>query len=68
MRFAQSTQPGSTRYPEMTLLPGGEYQMGDHYNFVDPQHPSDEQPIHAVWIDSLLIGTYDITGLRAGSD
>ena len=59
--LAQSTQPGSTKYPEMTLLPAGEYQMGDHDNFVDPQHPSDERPIHAVWIDSLFIGTYDVT-------
>lgn len=58
---AQSTAPGSTKYPAMTLLPAGEYQMGDHYNFVDPQHPSDERPVHTVWIDSLFIGTYDVT-------
>jgi formylglycine-generating enzyme required for sulfatase activity len=59
--LAQSTQPGSTKYPEMTLLPAGEYQMGDHYNFVDPQHPSDERPLHMVWIDSMYIGKYDVT-------
>jgi len=49
------------QYPELTLLPAGEFQMGDHYNFVDPQHPSDERPLHMVWIDALLIGTYDVT-------
>ena len=58
---AQSAQPGLTKYPAMTLLPAGEFQMGDHYNFVDPQHPSDERPVHAVWIDPLWIGTYDVT-------
>ncbi|MGB7720934.1 MAG: SUMF1/EgtB/PvdO family nonheme iron enzyme [Bryobacteraceae bacterium] len=49
------------QYPQLTLLPAGEFQMGDHYNFVDPQHPSDERPLHMVWIDALLIGTYDVT-------
>ncbi len=58
---AQSTQPGLTKYPELTLLPSGEYQMGDHYDFVDPQHPSDERPLHLVGIDSFYIGTYDVT-------
>ena len=53
--------PGSSKYPEVTLLPAGEFQMGDHYNFVDPQHPSDERPLHMVWIDSMLIGAYDVT-------
>jgi PKD repeat protein len=33
---------------EELLLPGGEYEMGDHYGFVDPSHPSDELPIHRV--------------------
>ncbi len=59
--LAQSMQPGSTKYPEMTLIPSGEFDMGDHYDFVDPQHPSDERPIHKVWIDSMFIGTYDVT-------
>jgi uncharacterized protein (TIGR03437 family) len=58
---AQSTQPGSSKYPDLTLLAAGEFQMGDHYNFVDPQHPSDERPLHVVWIDSTFIGTYDVT-------
>ena len=58
---AQSTPPGSSKYPELTLLPAGQFQMGDHYGFVDPGHPSDEVPLHMVWIDSLLIGTFDVT-------
>lgn len=59
--FAQPSLPGSTTYPETTQLPPGEFQMGDHYDFVDPQHPSDERPLHLVWIDALIIGIYDVT-------
>ena len=33
-------------------IPGGEYEMGDHFGFVDPQHPSDELPVHLVKVDS----------------
>ena len=33
-------------------IPGGEYEMGDHFGFVDPHHPSDELPIHLVKVDS----------------
>ena len=58
---AQATQPGASKYPEVALLPAGEYQMGDHYNFVDPQHPSDERPLHLVWIDAMYIGKFDVT-------
>jgi uncharacterized protein (TIGR03437 family) len=58
---AQTSPPGSTTYPETTQLPAGEFQMGDHYDFVDPQHPSDERPLHMVWIEALIIGVYDVT-------
>lgn len=51
----------TSRYPEMTLIRGGEYEMGDHAGFVDPQHPSDEVPVHKVWVDSFSIGTYHVT-------
>jgi sugar lactone lactonase YvrE len=34
--------PGTTQHPEMTFVPAGEFEMGDHHNFVDPAHPSDE--------------------------
>jgi uncharacterized protein (TIGR03437 family) len=61
---AQSTQPGFSTYPELALLPAGQYQMGDHYGFVDPEHPSDEVPVHLVWIDALLIGAYDVTNVQ----
>ena len=43
------------------LIPAGEYEMGDHYGYVDPQHPSDEIPIHNVKIDSMFISINLIT-------
>jgi uncharacterized protein (TIGR03437 family) len=59
-----SQLPGSSKYPDMTLLPGGEFQMGDHAGFVDPQHTSDEIPIHRVSVDSFYIGKYDVTNTQ----
>lgn len=58
------TAPGSSKYPEMALIPAGEFQMGDHAGFVDPQHPSDELPIHNVSLDSFYIGVYDVTNTQ----
>jgi formylglycine-generating enzyme required for sulfatase activity len=38
-------------------IPGGEYEMGDHFGFVDPAHPTDELPIHHVKINSFYIAS-----------
>jgi formylglycine-generating enzyme required for sulfatase activity len=38
-------------------LPGGEYEMGDHYGFIDPSHPSDELPIHKVRVSAFYMAT-----------
>ncbi len=46
---------------EDILIPGGEYQMGDHFGFVDPQHPSDEIPIHTVRVDSFYMAKTELT-------
>jgi formylglycine-generating enzyme required for sulfatase activity len=37
------------------LIPAGQYDMGDHFGFVDPAHPSDEVPIHSVRVDSFYL-------------
>jgi formylglycine-generating enzyme required for sulfatase activity len=42
-------------------LPGGEYDMGDHFGFVDPGHPSDEVPIHKVRVGPFFIATAPTT-------
>jgi formylglycine-generating enzyme required for sulfatase activity len=38
------------------MIPGDTFEMGDHYGFWDPNHPSDELPIHKVKIDTFYIG------------
>lgn len=43
------------------LIPSGEYEMGDHYGFVDPSHPSDELPLHLVSVDSFYMGITEVT-------
>ena len=51
-------------YPGLTLIKGGDFVMGDHQGFIDPQHPSDEIPLHTVHVDSFYIGTYETTNLQ----
>ena len=38
--------------------------MGDHFGFVDPQHPSDEIPLHNVYVDSFYMETTLLTCLE----
>jgi formylglycine-generating enzyme required for sulfatase activity len=42
-------------------IPGGSFEMGDHFNFVDPSHPSDETPVHSVKVNSFYLGTTETT-------
>ena len=45
----------------MAVIPSGEFEMGDHFGFVDPSHPSDELPLHTVKIDSFLMSRTETT-------
>ncbi|MEI7485491.1 MAG: DUF1566 domain-containing protein, partial [Ignavibacteriota bacterium] len=55
-----SLQPLSL--PSLTFIKGGEFMMGDHYGYIDPNgHPPDETPIHLVHVDSMYVGTYITT-------
>jgi formylglycine-generating enzyme required for sulfatase activity len=47
--------------PIITLIPSGEFEMGDHISFVDPQHPSDEIPVHGVRLSQFYMGKFDVT-------
>jgi formylglycine-generating enzyme required for sulfatase activity/GTPase Era involved in 16S rRNA processing len=52
-------QPGDilcagSGFPELVLLPGGSFQMGDTQD-------SDEQPVHTVHIASFAMGKYPVT-------
>ncbi|MEI6140896.1 MAG: SUMF1/EgtB/PvdO family nonheme iron enzyme [Mariniphaga sp.] len=51
--------PDPTPNPGVTevQLPGGTFDMGDHFGFVDPAHPSDELPIHSVKVNTFRIST-----------
>ena len=54
----------ATNVPEIVLIPRGEFVMGDHFNYTDPDHPTDELPQHTVQIDTLYLGKYDVTNLQ----
>lgn len=43
------------------VIPAGQYEMGDHFGFVDPAHPSDELPLHNVSVDSMIMSKTETT-------
>jgi formylglycine-generating enzyme required for sulfatase activity len=43
------------------LVTGGDFQMGDHFGFVDPAHPTDELPVHLVKVNSFYIEITETT-------
>jgi formylglycine-generating enzyme required for sulfatase activity len=45
-------------YPNMTYIPGGEFEMGDHFA---PEGYEDELPVHAVLVDAFFMGRFEIT-------
>ena len=47
--------------PKFVRIPGGSFSMGDHVGFVDPDHPSDEIPLHNVTVSSFYMCTTLIT-------
>ena len=49
------------KLPGFSLIPGGQFEMGDHHGFVDPKHGGDETPIHTVRLDAFQIGIYTVT-------
>jgi sugar lactone lactonase YvrE/formylglycine-generating enzyme required for sulfatase activity/phosphodiesterase/alkaline phosphatase D-like protein len=60
-----NTPPATNSFtPQFAQIPAGQYQMGDHFGFVDPAHPSDEVPVHNVYVDSFRIETTLLTCLE----
>lgn len=51
-------QPDNVVTMKEVLLPAGEYEMGDHFGFVDPSHPSDELPVHKVSVSAFHLSVY----------
>lgn len=56
-----STPPTSNTTVTEVQIPAGEFDMGDHFGFVDPAHPSDELPIHKVKINAFKMATTETT-------
>jgi formylglycine-generating enzyme required for sulfatase activity len=46
---------------QFVRIPGGSFVMGDHFGFVDPEHPNDELPLHSVYISPLYMATTPVT-------
>ncbi len=46
---------------KLVRIPGGSYIMGDHFGFVDPEHPNDELPLHRVYISPFFMGRTLVT-------
>ncbi|MBI5693126.1 MAG: SUMF1/EgtB/PvdO family nonheme iron enzyme [Verrucomicrobia bacterium] len=58
---ATMAEPTVTFTPRFVRVAGGSYTMGDSFNYVDPGHPSDEVPLHAVTISPFYIATTLLT-------
>ena len=57
LRNGNPFDPNCTEHPEaMPLIPGGEFQMGDHHDGM-----SDALPVHAVYVDSFYMSRYEVT-------
>ncbi len=65
--YSYTVKPTVADTVDEVLLPGGDFDMGDHYGFVDPSHPSDELPIHTVEVNSFLMGRTEITNTLAST-
>jgi formylglycine-generating enzyme required for sulfatase activity len=46
---------------EEVQIAGGEFEMGDHFGFVDPAHPTDELPVHTVIVSSFKMAVIETT-------
>ncbi len=42
---------------QLVRIPGGSTIMGDPFGYIDPEHPTDEQPLHNVYISPLYMAT-----------
>ena len=56
-----STNTSVSFTAQYVRIPGGSFVMGDHFNFYDPDHPSDEIPLHPVYISPLYMATTLVT-------
>ena len=50
-----------TMKSDLAMIPGGEFEMGDHHDLGGAEHRNDEVPVHTVRIDSFFMGKFEIT-------
>ncbi len=53
--------PARGNRPVLVLLPGGEFEMGDHHDLGGREHPSDEVPLHVVRVAPFAISATETT-------
>jgi len=58
---ATNIMPAVSFTGQFVRIPGGSYVMGDHFGYVDPDHPSDELPLHTAYISPLYMATTLVT-------
>ena len=58
--------PSNEALRGLVLIPGGEFEMGDHHGLgsQDPEHATDEVPVHSVNVDSFYMGSTEATNLQ----
>lgn len=61
VRCVRGGTAASLSAPAMAVIPQGSFSMGDHFDYTDPGHPTDEKPLHTVSIDAFCMGVHDIT-------
>ena len=52
--------PGPPPPEGMVWIPAGEFQMGS----VNPETPTDERPVHPVYVDAFFIDEYEVTNAQ----
>ena len=55
--MTNGTNVASSFTSKYVRISGGSFVMGDHFGFVDPDHPSDELPLHTVCISPFYMAT-----------
>ena len=61
---APAASPASVAVPagyKMVSIPAGSFERGDHHEFDDPKHPSDENVRKILSMSAFKIGNYDIS-------
>lgn len=60
-QYSYTVGKSSLNIPVVNAIPAGTFVMGDWFNTVDPNHPTDEGPLHTVTLNGYDIGKFDIT-------